>query len=132
MRKLERWSKVVHGLEAGAGGAVAGAVIGCFAGFSAGVAGAIIGAVAGVVAVAIAKTEGASLAARDAHLDREIGVTEGLIGAPNLEHPPVSTGARYPVAPAEGHFGDQLLASEELLTSLEPGERRSWFESRHS
>jgi hypothetical protein len=80
-------------LEGGAGGAIAGAAAGAIAGPPGAAAGAVIGAIAGALAgAAIDKTED-SHAAEERKLDREIGVSEGELGAPNLEHPPAKIGA---------------------------------------
>jgi hypothetical protein len=117
-------------LEAGAGGALTGAVAGSFGGAPGAAVGAVIGAAAGVIAVLVGEREGASSSARDAELDREIGVTEGVIGAPNLDHPPVSSGAYYPHATVGAPAAPESAGSpptNEALTSLAPEEPDSWF-----
>jgi hypothetical protein len=80
-------------LEGGAGGAIAGAAIGAVAGPPGAIAGAVVGAIAGAVAgLAVEKGD----EARDDEnrkLDREIGVSAGELGAPNLKHPPAKSGA---------------------------------------
>ena len=74
-------------------GAIAGAAAGVIAGPAGAVAGGAIGAVAGAAAgVALAEDHEKHLE-EDEELDREIGVTEGSMGAPNLKHPPAKVGA---------------------------------------
>jgi hypothetical protein len=85
--------KLVHELEAAAGGAAAGAVAGVLAGPPGAIAGAVIGAAAGAMAECAVESEGAIARAKDAQLDDEIGVTAGDIGAPKLKHPPAKVGA---------------------------------------
>jgi hypothetical protein len=91
--KVKRRTRRVHELEAAAGGAVAGALAGALAGPPGAIAGAVIGAAAGAVAESAVERDGAVARARDAQLDKEIGVTAGDIGAPNLKHPPAKVGA---------------------------------------
>jgi hypothetical protein len=109
--------RMEHEAEAGAGGAIAGAVIGSFAGPPGAVVGAVVGAAAGAIAVAIAEHESASVSARNAELDRAIGVTDGEIGAPNLEHPPESRKAVHFPAP-----------QDEAPVAAAPVDEDSWFE----
>ncbi len=47
-----------------------------------------MGGIAGAMAGAVLDSEGARRAARTTELDAEIGVSEGDLGAPNLQHPP--------------------------------------------
>jgi phage tail tape-measure protein len=89
--------RIEHEAEGGASGALAGAVLGAAAGPPGIVAGAIIGGVAGAITGAALDSEAAKQAARTRQLDKEIGVSEGELGAPNLEHPPAKVGA-YSVA----------------------------------
>ena len=84
---------LVHEAEGVASGAVAGALLGAVAGPPGVVAGAVIGAAAGAVAAFALDNEAERQAARTRELDDEIGVTGGTLGAPNLEHPPATTGA---------------------------------------
>jgi hypothetical protein len=94
--KPERYAARRKRYEIGAGavGALGGAGLGALA---AGPPGAVVGAVigAGVGAItAWANHTGTEVAAeRDSQLDVEIGVTDGDIGAPGLEHPPAEIGA---------------------------------------
>jgi hypothetical protein len=85
--------RVAHEAEGGAAAAVAGAVVGAGAGPAGIVAGTIIGAVAGALAGAAMDTESARQAARVRELDAQIGVSEGELGAPNLDHPSATVGA---------------------------------------
>jgi phage tail tape-measure protein len=84
---------VAHELEGGAAGALTGAVVGAAAGPPGIVAGAVLGALAGTAAGAVLDNEAARQSARTRELDTEIGVTEGSLGAPNLQHPPAKIGA---------------------------------------
>ncbi len=85
--------RAVHSAEGSAGGALAGAALGALAGPPGIAAGAVLGAIAGAMAGAALSKDAAQKQAEDEQLDREIGVTDGDIGAPNLEHPPAVTGA---------------------------------------
>lgn len=86
-----------HEAEAGAAAAVVGAAMGAMAGPAGVAAGAVIGGVVGVLASGAAESNAIELAETDRRLDRELGISEGDIGAPNLEHPPAKIGA-YSVA----------------------------------
>jgi hypothetical protein len=57
------------------------------------VAGAVIGGIVGALASAAVQNDGYDMAEHDAELDAELGISEGDIGAPNLEHPPAERGA---------------------------------------
>jgi hypothetical protein len=97
---------IAHEAEGIASGAVVGAVVGAAAGPPGIVAGALIGAVAGAVSAAALETGTAREEARTRELDKEIGVTDGDLGAPNLKHPPAKVGAYSGAAvglqPSEG------------------------------
>lgn len=80
--------RLQHEAEGGALGAFGGAVMGSGAGLPGAIAGAVMGGIAGAIAGGAIDTGRADGAARTKKLDAEIGVTEGDIGAPNLEHPP--------------------------------------------
>jgi hypothetical protein len=84
---------LAHEAEGGGAGALAGAIVGAAAGPPGIVAGAIIGGIAGTVAGAVLDAESLRQAARTGELDSQIGVMDGEIGAPNLEHPPAKVGA---------------------------------------
>ena len=115
----ENFARRPHGYEAMVGllGAVAGAGLGAAV---AGPAGALVGLIVGAAMGAGTGWIAADRARVDSHhdlqLDRSIGVTEGDIGAPGLEHPPARIGAlskeasgasssEPDAAPAEGPFG---------------------------
>jgi phage tail tape-measure protein len=85
--------RVVHEAEGAASGALAGAVLGAAAGPPGILAGAVMGGVAGAVTGAVLDTESSREALSARALDAEIGVTEGDLGAPNLEHPPATVAA---------------------------------------
>jgi hypothetical protein len=84
-----------HLLDAagGAAGAISGAALGAMAGPPGAVAGAVIGGIVGALASAAVQSEAYDIADRDRELDAELGISEGDIGAPNLEHPPAIVGA---------------------------------------
>jgi phage tail tape-measure protein len=84
--------RIAHEAEAAASGAVAGSVVGAAAGPPGMVAGAIIGGVAGAIAGAVLDGESSRQASHTRELDAEIGVSEGELGAPNLEHPKAERG----------------------------------------
>jgi hypothetical protein len=79
--------------EGGASGALVGAVVGASAGPPGVIAGAIIGGIAGTLAGAAMDTETAATDQRTRELDADIGVSGGDLGAPNLKHPPPTSGA---------------------------------------
>jgi hypothetical protein len=85
--------RVERELEGGGAGALAGATMGAFAGPPGMLAGAVVGALAGAAAGLAVEKGDESRAADDRELDREIGVSEGELGAPNLKHPPAKVGA---------------------------------------
>ena len=71
-------------------GAIVGATVGAVGGPPGAVLGAAVGAAFGAGAGATMKISDAQEQAREAKLDRELGVVAGDIGAPCLEHPPSS------------------------------------------
>lgn len=91
--KAGKKQRLVHEAEGGASGALAGAVLGAGAGPPGIVAGALIGGLAGAVTGVALDRESARQSARTRLLDAQIGVSEGDLGAPNLEHLPARTGA---------------------------------------
>jgi outer membrane lipoprotein SlyB len=84
--------RIEHEAEGGALGAIGGAVMGSVAGLPGALAGAVMGGIAGAFAGGAVDSESSDDTARTKKLDAEIGVTEGDIGAPNLEHPPSRAG----------------------------------------
>jgi hypothetical protein len=82
-----------HEAEACVAGALAGATLGAIAGPPGAVAGAVLGGVFGAGAAAALERSAADASARNGVLDAEIGITGGDLGAPNLEHPPATSGA---------------------------------------
>ncbi len=85
--------RVVREAEGTGLGALAGAAIGAAAGPPGMVAGALIGGLVGGVTGAALDSESARERDHDRDLDKQIGVTEGELGAPNLKHPPAKRGA---------------------------------------
>jgi hypothetical protein len=90
--------RLVHEAEGGASGALAGAVLGAAAGPPGIIAGAIIGGVAGVITGAVLDAESSRETSHERDLDAQIGVTEGDLGAPNLQHPAAKTAVSSPSA----------------------------------
>jgi outer membrane lipoprotein SlyB len=84
--------RIEHEAEGGALGVIGGAVMGSVAGLPGALAGAVIGGIAGAMAGGAVDSESGDDTARTKKLDAEIGVTEGDIGAPNLDHPPGRAG----------------------------------------
>ena len=82
-----------HEAEAGVAGAIGGAALGAMAGPPGAVAGAVIGGAVAVLASTALEAGTAGEASNDRKLDRELGISEGDIGAPNLKHPPTKVGA---------------------------------------
>lgn len=107
LRTRER-KQVTHALEGAAGGAAAGAVIGAVAGPAGAAIGAVLGGATGAVAEALVERDAETARSRSAKLDKEIGVTEGDLGAPNLKHPPARVGAFSAAASGAGATGHTL------------------------
>jgi hypothetical protein len=74
-------------------GAVAGAAAGSLAGPAGAVAGGIVGGVAGAMAGVALADDAQRRHSHGAELDREIGVTEGDLGAAGPDAPPARVGA---------------------------------------
>jgi phage tail tape-measure protein len=87
-----RRQRIAHEAEGAAAGALAGAALGSAAGPPGIAAGAVIGGVAGVISGAVLDSESSRQASRLRELDAQIGVSEGELGAPNLNHPPAKKG----------------------------------------
>jgi hypothetical protein len=85
--------RVEHEAEGGAAGAVAGAILGAVAGPPGAIVGALLGAAAGALSGFVVDGDAAASDEKDAELDRQIGVSGGEMGVPNLEHPPATVGA---------------------------------------
>ena len=102
--------RIVHEAEGGASGALAGAAIGAAAGPPGIVAGALIGGIAGALTGAALDTESSRQASRTRMLDAQIGVSEGELGAPNLEHPPAKVGAYSGASAGVDSSSDEQLA----------------------
>jgi hypothetical protein len=84
---------IAHEVEGGASGALAGAAFGAAAGLPGMVAGAVMGGIAGALSGVALDIESLRQTARTRALDAEIGVSEGELGAPNLDHLPAKVGA---------------------------------------
>jgi hypothetical protein len=102
--------RLVHKAEGGAAGAVVGAAVGVAAGPFGAVTGAVIGGIVGVVTGAGLDTGAAQSTDRERELDKEIGVSGGEIGAPNLEHPPAKRGAYSSASAGAGSSNDSTPA----------------------
>ena len=87
-------------------GAVAGAAAGSLAGAPGAVAGGIVGGIAGALVGAALANEAERDDAHTASLDRDIGVTEGDLGAASPEAPPARIGA-YSAGSAGAGSGSQ-------------------------
>jgi hypothetical protein len=86
-------SSEAGGDAAAVSAALAGAAIGSLAGPPGAIAGGIAGAAIGLVARVAIGWEEQSRRLDDERLDREIGVTEGSIGAASPDQPPARVGA---------------------------------------
>jgi hypothetical protein len=74
-------------------GAVAGAAAGALVGPAGAAAGAIVGGAAGAIAGVALADDAERRHRHDAELDREMGVTEGDLGAADPKQPPARVGA---------------------------------------
>lgn len=82
--------------------------MGAMAGPPGAAAGAVIGGIVGALASTAYEKGSAEEAARDRMLDAELGISEGDVGAPNLEHPPAKIGAYSAAASGAGSsMGDE-------------------------
>jgi hypothetical protein len=89
----ERTTRRAQKVMFGSVGALSGAVLGGLAGPPGMAAGAVIGGTIGALASMAFESAAASRDLHDEKLDRELGISEGEIGAPNLRHPPAKIGA---------------------------------------
>jgi len=87
-----RKHRIAHQAEGGASGALAGVVLGAGAGPPGMVAGAIVGGMLGAIAGSVLDSASLTRASHALKLDAQIGVSQGDLGAPNLEHPAAKTG----------------------------------------
>jgi hypothetical protein len=108
--------RLEHEAEGGASGAIAGALMGAAAGPPGAIAGAIIGGVAGALAGAALDGDSSASDQRTRKLDAEIGVSGGTIGAPNLKHPPATTGAYSAASSGAGDGGEEEPAEGPMQT----------------
>ena len=110
--KKRKSAQVAHELPGAAGGAVAGAIVGALGGPAGSVTGAVLGGVAGALAERAVENDQDRESAHQRKLDAAIGVSDGELGAPNLEHPPAKIGA-YSVASSGGASGGDDSAPAE-------------------
>jgi hypothetical protein len=104
-----------HAEAAGAiGGEVVGAVVGSMAGPPGAIAGMVIGAAAGAMVGKIIDEEAERKSFHDGELDKEIGVSSGELGAPNLKHPPATRGTYSAASAGAGGAGDRNPAEGPL------------------
>jgi hypothetical protein len=92
-----------------AAGALAGAAIGLLGGPPGAAIGAAVGAALGAGAGAIMRRTDGSADARDAKLDRELGVYGGDIGSPSLSHPPERSADPHRPTSADERADAELL-----------------------
>ena len=100
-----------HEAEGGVVGAIGGAALGAMAGPPGAAAGAVIGGVVGALTAGAAESNAIELAATEERLDRELGISEGDIDAPNLKHPPAKIGA-YSAASSGAHSSSESDPAE--------------------
>ena len=112
----EKKTQLQHEAEGGAAGALAGALIGAVAGPPGVVAGALLGAAVGALAGRAADGGAVADEVENAALDHDIGVSGGELGAPNLAHPPVSTGAYYAQSTGEAPGDDEAPVEDAMPT----------------
>lgn len=80
-------------LALGAGGALSGALLGGIAGPPGAIAGAIMGTIIGALAAGPLHDAELIRGGREDKMDVALGIYDGDVGAPNLEHLPAKTGA---------------------------------------
>ena len=101
-----------------ASGAVAGAAIGAIAGPIGAVAGGALGTVIGAIAGQVLDENESAEAEHDQQLDRDIGVTEGDLGAASPDAPPAKRGV-YSAASAGGTGTGASAPSEGPMQGLD-------------
>ena len=109
-RKLK--SKSGGGAFGALGGAGMGALV---AGPPGAAAGAVIGAAVGTLTAWAADANAEDLAATERRLDAEIGVSEGDLGVPSLEHPPAKLGALSAESSGSGGSTSTTLSGGSIL-----------------
>jgi hypothetical protein len=82
------------------------------------VAGAVIGGIVGALASVAIQNDAYDIAEHDAELDAELGISEGDIGAPNLEHPPAERGA-FSAANCGAELSSDAEPAEGPMTSAD-------------
>jgi hypothetical protein len=96
-----------HEAEVGLAGAIAGAAMGAMAGPPGAAAGAVIGGLVGALGSSALDANAVELATTNRRLDRELGISGGDIGAPNLRHPAAKTGAFSAASSGAGSPSDE-------------------------
>lgn len=77
----------------GVAGALCGALLGSMAALPGAIAGAVMGGIVGALAAAPFHDAELISGSRDDKMDVALGIYDGDVGAPNLEHPPAKVGA---------------------------------------
>ena len=100
------------------GGAVAGAAVGAVAGPAGAVAGGVLGTAIGALAGVVLERQLAERARHDQQLDRDIGVSEGAIGAASPDAPPATRGT-FSAASSGFSSGGGTVPSEGPMQDLD-------------
>ena len=95
-------------------GVFAGIALGAYAGPAGAIAGAVIGGLVGMVLAFGHNRQMHTDAVEEERVDRELGIIDGDIGAPNLLHPPPSIGGLY-------HPGSLGIGATSLETNVAEG-----------
>jgi hypothetical protein len=114
--KKQKKARLKHEAEGGAAGALVGAAAGAIAGPPGAVVGAILGAAVGSIAGSVLEQNATDAKAIEGELDREIGVSGGELGAPNLDHPAPKTGAYSAASAGAAASGDEEPAEGPIQT----------------
>jgi hypothetical protein len=105
----------LHTAGVGAAAALSGAALGAMAGPPGAIAGAVIGGVVGTLASIGYEDNSVENARHERTLDAELGISEGDIGAPNLEHPPARIGAFSAANSGAEAYSDSAPAEGPIL-----------------
>lgn len=101
----------------GVAGAVGGALFGTMAGPPGMISGAIIGAIIGILAAAPFRDAELIRGAREDKMDVALGIYDGDVGAPNLEHLPAKVGAFSAASSGAQSYSDRAPAEGPMTPS---------------
>jgi hypothetical protein len=99
----------------GAVGVLGGAALGALAGPPGVIVGAVIGGTVGALAAGPFRDAELLRGAREDKMDVALGIYDGDVGAPNLEHPPAKVGAFSPASAGAESYSDRAPAEGPIV-----------------